>query len=146
MVSHDRALLERHALRVVELDEFTRHSREYAGGWQAYQREREVERHGAWERWERYDEERRRLEQQIVRTREWARQGAARARSRRTDNAKTMWDARAEAAQNLAAGSSAIEKRLARLDRAEKPREPWQLRIGLHAEARAGDVVARLEG
>jgi ATPase subunit of ABC transporter with duplicated ATPase domains len=146
MVTHDRTLLERHARRVVELDEFTRTATEYAGGWQAYERERERARRGEWEAWERYDEERGRLQQQLVRRREWARQGAHRARTRRTDNAKSMWDARAEGAENLAAGAGQIERKIARLERADKPREPWRLSIGLSAGQRAGDVVARLEG
>ena len=49
-----------------------------------------------------------------VRRREWARQGAHRARTRRTDNAKALWDARAEAAENLAAGAGQIERKIAR--------------------------------
>jgi len=146
MVTHDRTLLERHARRVVELDEFARTATEYAGGWQAYERERERARRGEWEAWERYDEERGRLQQQLARRREWARQGAHRARTRRTDNAKTMWDARAEGAENLAAGAGQIERKIARLERADKPREPWRLSIGLSPGQRAGDVVARLEG
>ena len=36
--------------------------------------------------------------------------------------------------------------RIARLDRAEKPYEPWQLQLELAGGSRAGDVVARLEG
>jgi ATPase subunit of ABC transporter with duplicated ATPase domains len=57
-----------------------------------------------------------------------------------------MWDARAEGAENLAAGAGQIERKIARLERADKPREPWRLSIGLSAGQRAGDVVARLEG
>jgi|tagenome__1003787_1003787.scaffolds.fasta_scaffold20987867_2 ATPase subunit of ABC transporter with duplicated ATPase domains len=146
MVTHDRSLLERHADRVVELDEFTRRATEYRGGWEAYQRERERARRGEWDAWERYEDEKGRLQQQLVRRREWARQGAHRARTRQTDNAKSLWDARAEAAENLGAGAGAIERRIGRLERAEKPREPWRLSIGLTSAKRAGDVVARLEG
>jgi ATPase subunit of ABC transporter with duplicated ATPase domains len=146
MVTHDRTLLERHARRLVELDEFARTASEYTGGWEAYERERERARRGEWEAWERYQEERGRLQQQIVRRKEWARQGAHRAKTRRTDNAKTMWDARAQGAENLAAGAGQIERKIARLERAEKPREPWRLSIGLSAQNRAGDVVARLAG
>ena len=41
---------------------------------------------------------------------------------------------------------SAIGGRVERLDKAEKPYEPWELRLALGRRERAGDVVARLEG
>jgi ATPase subunit of ABC transporter with duplicated ATPase domains len=145
IVTHDRALLERHVETVVELDEFTRRATHYAGGWAEYQRERDTARRGAWEAFRAYDEERSRLEAAVVRRREWARQGAQRAKTRRTDNAKTRWDAEAQAAENFGSGASAIERRLARLDRVDKPREPWRLHIDLSGAPRAGQIVARLE-
>jgi ATPase subunit of ABC transporter with duplicated ATPase domains len=146
IVTHDRALLERHVETVVELDEFTRRATSYAGGWAEYQRERETARRGAWEAFRAYDEERSRLEAAVVRRREWARQGVQRAKTRRTDNAKTRWDAEAQAAENFGSGASSIERRLARLDRVDKPREPWRLHIDLSGAPRAGQIVARLEG
>jgi ATPase subunit of ABC transporter with duplicated ATPase domains len=145
IVTHDRALLERHVETVVELDEFTRRATHCAGGWAEYQRERDTARRGAWEAFRAYDEERSRLEAAVVRRREWARQGAQRAKTRRTDNAKTRWDAEAQAAENFGSGASAIERRLARLDRVDKPREPWRLHIDLSGAPRAGQIVARLE-
>ena len=145
IVTHDRALLERHVETVIELDEFTRRATTYAGGWAEYQREREAARRGAWDAFRAYDEERSRLEAAVRRRREWARQGAERAKTRRTDNAKTRWDAEAQAAENFGSGASAIERRLARLDRVDKPREPWRLHIDLSGAPRAGQIVARLE-
>jgi ATPase subunit of ABC transporter with duplicated ATPase domains len=41
---------------------------------------------------------------------------------------------------------SAIGGRIDRLDRVEKPYEPWQLRLSLGGDRRPGDLVARLEG
>ena len=145
IVTHDRALLERHVETVVELDEFSRRATTYAGGWAEYQRERETARRGAWDAFRAYDEERSRLEAAVTRRREWARQGAQRAKTRRTDNAKTRWDAEAQAAENFGSGASAIEHRLARLNRVDKPREPWRLHIDLSGAPRAGQIVARLE-
>jgi ATPase subunit of ABC transporter with duplicated ATPase domains len=40
----------------------------------------------------------------------------------------------------------AFAGRIDRLDRAEKPYEPWELQLDLGGGRRAGDVVARLEG
>jgi ATPase subunit of ABC transporter with duplicated ATPase domains len=146
IVTHDRTLLERHVNTVVELDEFTHRATTYAGGWAEYQRERDAGRRGAWEAFRAYDEERSRLEAAVTRRREWSRQGAQRAKTRRTDNAKTRWDAEAQAAENFGSGVGAIERKLARLERAEKPREPWHLHIDLSGAPRAGQIVARLEG
>src|SRR5262249_31758566 len=44
VVSHDRDFLDRTVTRVVELDEWKRGAREYAGGWSEYERTRELER------------------------------------------------------------------------------------------------------
>jgi ATPase subunit of ABC transporter with duplicated ATPase domains len=41
---------------------------------------------------------------------------------------------------------SAFGGRVERLEKAEKPYEPWQLRLSLGSRERAGEVVARLEG
>jgi ATPase subunit of ABC transporter with duplicated ATPase domains len=42
--------------------------------------------------------------------------------------------------------AKAFARRIGRLERAEKPYEPWELRLDLAGGRRAGDVVARLEG
>ncbi len=146
LVSHDRVVLERHVRTVLELDEFTRRATIYAGGWAEYERERANAARGAWDAFQAYDDERKRLEALAAKRREWARRGVQHAKTRRTDNAKTRWDAAAEAAENLGAGAGTIERRIARLERAEKPREPWRLHIDLSGAPRAGQVVARLDG
>jgi ATPase subunit of ABC transporter with duplicated ATPase domains len=146
IVTHDRALLERHVETVVELDEFSHRATIYAGGWAEYQRERDAARRGAWDAFRAYDHERSRLEEAVTRRREWARQGAQRAKTRRTDNAKTRWDAEAQGAENFGSGVGAIERKLARLERVDKPREPWRLHIDLSGAPRAGQIVARLDG
>src|SRR5204862_6598420 len=66
-VSHDRDFLDRTVTRVVELDEWKRGAREFAGGWTAYEqaqadaRRRQYAAHGA------YVEEKDRLEEQLRR-------------------------------------------------------------------------------
>ncbi len=55
----------------------------------------------------------------------------------------------AERARRLARKSKDVKKayakKLDRLERVDKPYEPWELRLGLAAAARSGDVVVRLE-
>src|SRR6266699_3625892 len=52
VVSHDRAFLDRTVTRIVELDEWTRATREYSGGWSDYEAERERRRERHYRRWE----------------------------------------------------------------------------------------------
>ena len=145
VVSHDRELLDRIVTRVLELREGGG-AREYAGGYADFVAVRERERRGEYEAFDRYVRERTRLEEQVRRRREWAERGVRRAKRRRTDNAKTLWDARAQGAENLAARNKAVERRLERLERVDKPYEPWELRLSLARGDRGGDVVARLAG
>ncbi len=42
--------------------------------------------------------------------------------------------------------AKAYEKKLALVDRVEKPWEPWQLKLSLAPKVRPGDLVVRLEG
>ena len=57
IVSHDRTFLQRTITHVVELDEFTHAATRYAGGWDAYLRERDVARQQAQQAYEEYDGE-----------------------------------------------------------------------------------------
>jgi ATPase subunit of ABC transporter with duplicated ATPase domains len=130
LVSHDRAFLDRTVTRVVELDEWTRRAREYAGGWSAYEAERERRRERESARWEGYVAERERIEEQARRMTEWERRGYGQGRKKKkSKDVKRTYGAK-----------------LARLEAVEKPYEPWQLRLGLDPAARSGDVVVRLGG
>jgi len=129
IVSHDRAFLDRTVTRIVELDEWTHGAREYAGGWSEYdaERKRRLARH--YERWEGYVAERERVEEQAQRMQRWEEHGYGQGRKK-----KKSKDVK-----------KAFARKLDRLDAVEKPYEPWQLRLGLAAAARSGDVVVRLE-
>jgi len=129
IVSHDREFLNRTVTRVVELDERTRGAREYAGGWSEYERSRELARTRQYEAFETYTSEKARLEQQLHRMQEWERRGYGQGRKKKkTKDVK-----------------STIGGRVERLDRAEKPYEPWELRLSLGARERSGEIVVRLE-
>jgi ATPase subunit of ABC transporter with duplicated ATPase domains len=129
VVSHDRAFLDRTVTRIVELDEWSRGTTEYAGGWSDYEAERERRREGHYRRWESSVAERRRVEEQQRRMAEWERRGYGQGRKKKkSKDVKRTYAAK-----------------LARVDTVEKPYEPWQLHLGLTPAARGGDVVVRLE-
>jgi ATPase subunit of ABC transporter with duplicated ATPase domains len=129
IVSHDREFLDRTVTRVVELDEWTRGAREYAGGWSEYEQARELARRRQYAAYGEYTDERERLEGQLHRMQEWERRGYGQGRKKK--KAKDV--------------KSAIGGRVERLAKVEKPYEPWELRLSLGARDRAGEVVARLE-
>ncbi|HEX5247781.1 MAG TPA: ABC-F family ATP-binding cassette domain-containing protein [Gaiellaceae bacterium] len=129
IVSHDRAFLDLIATRIVELDEWTHGTREYPGGWSEYEAEREQRRARQYVRWQAYVGERGRIEEQMRRMQEWERRGYGQGRKK-----KKSKDVR-----------RTYQSRLGRIERVDKPYEPWQLRLELGAGGRSGDVVLRLE-
>jgi ATPase subunit of ABC transporter with duplicated ATPase domains len=129
IVSHDRAFLDRTVSRIVELDEWTHGATEYPGGWSEYEAERARRRARHYQRYEAYEAEKERVEEQARRMQQWEERGYGQGRKKKkTKDVK-----------------KAYEKKLATLDRVDKPYEPWELRLGLDVGARSGDVVARLE-
>jgi len=130
VVSHDRAFLDRTVTRIVELDEWTRGTTEYSGGWSEYEAERERRRERHYSRWETSVAERRRIEEQARRMAEWERRGYGQGRKKKkSKDVKRTYGAK-----------------LARVETVEKPHEPWELRLELSPASRSGDIVVRLEG
>jgi ATPase subunit of ABC transporter with duplicated ATPase domains len=129
VVSHDRAFLDRTVTRIMELDEWTRGTREYSGGWSDYEAERERRRERHYRRWESSVAERRRIEEQQRRMAEWERRGYGQGRKKKkSKDVKRTYGAK-----------------LARAAQVEKPYEPWELQLEIAPAARSGDVVLRLE-
>jgi ATPase subunit of ABC transporter with duplicated ATPase domains len=129
IVSHDRALLDRTVTKVVELDEWTHGAIEYSGGWSEYEAER-ARRHARHvERYEGYIAEQARIQEQARRMQQWEERGYGQGRKK-----KKSKDVK-----------KSFAKKLDNLDAVEKPYEPWELRLGLAAASRSGDVVVRLE-
>jgi ATPase subunit of ABC transporter with duplicated ATPase domains len=129
IVSHDRDFLDRTVTRVVELDEWRRGAAEFAGGWSEYEQTRDAGVRRQYEAYGAYTEEKSRLEEQLRRMQRWEERGYGQGRKKKkTKDVK-----------------SAIGGRIDRLDRVEKPYEPWQLRLQLGGDRRPGDLVARLE-
>ena len=132
VVSHDRELLDRVATGIVELEEGGAGVREWAGGWSEYAEAREQARRRQYDEYERGVGERERLEEQARRMSEWEQRGYGHGRKKKkTKDVKGLY-----------------RRRVARLERdaAEKPFEPWELRLELAPAERGGDLVARLSG
>ena len=129
VVSHDRAFLERMTL-IVEFEAETRRVRTYSGGWSAFEAERRrtSERQAA--DYDRYVAERSRIETQARRMQEWEQRGYGQGRKKK--KSKDV--------------GKLFDRKLARLERVEKPWSPWRLELELVPSRRGGDVVARLEG
>ena len=130
VVSHDRAFLDRTVTKVVELDESTHGTIEYAGGWSAYDAERARRRARHIERYEGFVAEQERIREQARRMRQWEERGYGQGRKKK--KGKDV--------------KKAYAKKAAQLGRVEKPYEPWKLQLGLAPAVRSGDVVVRLEG
>src|SRR5581483_5375565 len=129
VVSHDRAFLDRTVTRIVELDEWSRGTTEYSGGWSDYEAERARRRERHYRRWESSVAERRRVEEQQRRMAEWERRGYGQGRKKKkSKDVKRTYAAK-----------------LAQVATVEKPYEPWELRLSLGSSVRSGEVVVRLE-
>jgi ATPase subunit of ABC transporter with duplicated ATPase domains len=129
VVSHDRAFLDRTVTRIVELDEWSRGTTEYSGGWSDYEAERKRRRERHYRRWESSVAERRRVEEQQRQMAEWERRGYGQGRKKKkSKDVKRTYAAK-----------------LAKVDVVEKPYEPWELHLSLVSAGRSGEVVVRLE-
>ncbi len=130
LVSHDRDFLDRTVTRVIELEEGSRRAVEYAGGWSEYEQARTHALRRRYEAFGAYTGERARLERQMQRMQGWEERGYGQGRKKKkTKDVK-----------------KAYAGRIDRLGSAEKPFEPWELRLELAPRQRSGDVVLRLEG
>jgi ATPase subunit of ABC transporter with duplicated ATPase domains len=130
IVSHDRAFLDRTVTKVLELDVWSHGATEYAGGWSEYEAERARRRARHYVRYEGYVAEQERIQEQARRMQQWEERGYGQGRKK-----KKSKDVK-----------KAYAKKVANLERVDKPYEPWELRLGLAPAVRSGDVVVRLQG
>jgi ATPase subunit of ABC transporter with duplicated ATPase domains len=128
VVAHDRAFLEG-MTSILEQEGETRRVCEYTGGWRQFAEERAAARARQESAYASYTRQRARVEEQIRRMRQWEERGYGQGRKK-----KKSKDVK-----------KAGEKKLARVERVEKPWSPWRLHLRLIATRRGGDVVARLE-
>ncbi|MGH3102568.1 MAG: ABC-F family ATP-binding cassette domain-containing protein [Gaiellaceae bacterium] len=128
VVSHDRALFDRAVGRIVELDPGCAGAREYAGGFSEYERVRDRARRGRYEAFDRYVAEKERLEEQARTRAQWDERATVQRRKKKARDIRGQ-----------------VRREIERLDRVDKPFEPWELRLTLESRGRGGDVVARLD-
>jgi ATPase subunit of ABC transporter with duplicated ATPase domains len=145
IVSHDRAFLQRCVTSVLELDGVTGAASEFAGGYDAYVRERRTAREAEWASYERYQSERKRLLEAARRRKTWAASGAVRAKRRPSDPDKAIKAGRIEGAENSAAKAKILERQIDRMEVADKPWESWRLELSFGDPPRGSDIVSRLE-
>ena len=145
LVSHDRALLDRTANRIVELSAKPKVSaaqrrepkawvREYSGGWSEFEAARErarAEHERAFAEW---SEERARFGELHQDRREQARAAGKQANRRGTHALMSKTRAAARRVEWL------------ERDRVEKPWQPWELKLDLAPAGRSGDLVVALDG
>ena len=139
VVSHDRAFLDRTVTRIVEIDQRSRSTREWAGGWTEYAAAREQARAAAYAEFEQSRERRRELSELLSTRRTQARSlgGGLGEKSGGSDRRGT---------NALRTKVRQAERLLERNPQAEKPFEPWELQLSLRAGRRPGDRVASLRG
>jgi ATPase subunit of ABC transporter with duplicated ATPase domains len=137
LVSHDREFLDRTVDRIVEIEEGRQRLREWPGGWSEYEAARERARAAQYRRFEESEERRREIEALISQRRSRARGGAS--------LGKGTGGADRRATKALRSKVRQAERALERVDRVEKPFEPWELRLALEPAVRGGDLVVRLE-
>jgi ATPase subunit of ABC transporter with duplicated ATPase domains len=131
VVSHDREFLDRTVTRIVELEEGRQRVREWPGGWSEYEAARSRSRTKQYRRYEDAQERRHDVES-LLRERRGQARGHGRHAGRRGTHALSMKVRQAE-------------RMLERVDRVEKPFEPWELQLALEPGSRGGDRVVRLE-
>jgi ATPase subunit of ABC transporter with duplicated ATPase domains len=147
VVSHDRAFLEGVATEVLEIDEHTRRTSLYGGGFASYLEERERARAAAKAAFAAYTGTRGSLGERARREKEWARQGVARAtsaRALRTEPDKNARAAKVAGAQSRGAAASRTLRALDRLEEVPDPRDPWDLRLVLEPGTLGSEDVAGL--
>ena len=144
VVSHDRAFLETTVERVLELDEHSRKSTEFGGGWQGYLEAKRTARRHAEEAYGEYQSQRSDLVARARTQRQWAVTGVRDAKKNAPDNDKLRRNIKINRTEKQAAKVRITEKALERLEVADKPGEGWDLPLELAPATRSGDVVARL--
>jgi ATPase subunit of ABC transporter with duplicated ATPase domains len=146
LVSHDRAFLAETVDEIVELDPRTGRATAHAGGWDAYEREREAVRRRARAEYDHARAARARLLAAERETRARSATSARRVRGRPRDNDKHAREWVTSRADGVARRARIMA---ARADRGELPERPWEarpLRLELTAGERRAAWVVALEG
>jgi ATPase subunit of ABC transporter with duplicated ATPase domains len=146
LVSHDRALLERSATTLLELDGRTGTATAYAGGWEAYEHERDAARARAVAEHDQAVARRAALTDAVRETRSRAQSSIGGAKHLAHDGDKHSAEFVRSRAQGMQRRARHVEARLERIDVPDKPWEDRALRLELTAAEKRGGPVVALEG
>jgi ATPase subunit of ABC transporter with duplicated ATPase domains len=146
LVSHDRALLADAVDEVWELDPHTARATVYAGGWEAYERERDGARQRAIAEYERAVAVRARLRAAEQEARRRAAESARQVRRRPNDGDKFAREWVTARADGVARRARVVAARAERQELPERPWTPRPLGLELSAGERRGGHVVTLEG
>ncbi len=145
VVSHDRAFLDRVATGILELNPSTHSLRAYAGNYTAYLEQKLAERERQWQAYSDQQDEMARLRDAIARVRG----DAAFKRGGKGDSgdkfAKGFF---ANRTKGTIARAKHLEARLEHLqtdEKAEKPRQSWQMKLDFGATPTSGREVLRTD-
>lgn len=144
IVSHDRALLDRVATSILELDDHSRDGTLFNMGWKSYLEQRERQRRRAQQEFSEHERERERLVEQMRREQRWASRGSSGGKAK--DGDKLRRSKAKERAEGSAGRARRTADRIERLDPVDKPWEGWDLRLEFPSQERSGDRVASLKG
>jgi ATPase subunit of ABC transporter with duplicated ATPase domains len=146
LVSHDRALLAEVTDEIIELDRHTGRARQYRGGWDAYEHERDSARARALAERRHALDRRARLDAAERETRRRAASSVRRARARVHDNDKQSREWVTMRAEGMAARARKMGGRAQRIEVPDAPWEERPLRLTLTAAERRQECVVSLTG
>jgi ATPase subunit of ABC transporter with duplicated ATPase domains len=146
LVSHDRALLAEAADELLELDPRTGRATRYAGGWDAYERERDSARRRAVDAHGRAVARRTQLEQAEREVRRRAQASINRSHRAPRDGDKNVQEWVRSRAEGMGTRARVIAGRAARVEVPDKPWEDAPLHLDLDAAERRARYVVALEG
>ena len=144
VVSHDRAFLDRSVTRILEIEENSHRGREYAGGWSEFLAARDLARQQQYDAHAKYTSERDRLVERQRTQIEWSETGVRKVKTSGEPD-KNLKQRKIARSEKQAGKVKATERKLAQLERVDKPWEGWRLELALQPTTRSGDVVVRLE-
>jgi ATPase subunit of ABC transporter with duplicated ATPase domains len=146
LVSHDRALLAETVNEVVELDARTAKATSYAGGWEAYERERDGARRRALVEYESAVAVKAQLRAASQEARRRATESAQRVRRRPNDGDKFGREWVTARGDGVARRARLVAARAERHELPDRPWTPRPLGLELSAGERRGGHVVSLEG
>jgi ATPase subunit of ABC transporter with duplicated ATPase domains len=146
LVTHDRALLADVTTEVVELDPHTGSATAYAGGWEAYERERDAAHRAARAAYDDAIAARAAAREAEREVRRRAAASLAKVRRSPRDGDKHSREWVAMRADGMAARARKIGARAQRVEVPDRPWEPAALQLALRPGERGGGAVVALEG